>query len=82
MKYRKYDNNDRPAEIDPKVESPLKTKTYQVTCRRRTTPGMLTIIVDANTPEEAEDKVRKGEAQPGIGLGWIPVGTVEILPDT
>lgn len=80
MRYRKYDNQDRPPELDLKVDSPRAHNLYQVVCRRRSTPGRITVNVPADTPEEAMQLVRDGKAQPGVGLGWIPVRAVDITP--
>lgn len=49
--------------------------TYDVTCKRRTSPGTLTTQVKANSPEEAMKAVRDGQV-PGIGLGWLPLRAV------
>lgn len=75
MKYRKYDEErDQRPDLDPKP-FPQEHGTYwNVTARRRVSPGQLTVKVRATSAAEAKLKLENGEV-PGIGLGWQVLGT-------
>jgi hypothetical protein len=72
MRYRKYDNKDRPAEVDLVVDTPRQLPLWRVTCRRsKGSPGQLQVEVRAASADAAAELVRTGQV-PGIGLGWKP----------
>lgn len=56
---------------------PTAYKAFTVTCRRRMSPGQLTVNVRAESAERAKEMVRLGQVS-GIGLGWLPGSAVEV----
>lgn len=70
----RYDNEKIPLELqqlDMQIPNSPGTFDWEVTCRRRVTPGTFVVTVRA-----ADEQSAKKKASTEFGLGWIPVKAV------